>query len=314
MPGAVCHACGAAHHAWASSRDGDSEAVDDLTRQARRARPEMARILRIMRDRIRTQASIARDIERGLASVYRDAIEALRDTLDRVPGRTVAERARRIALDAESIGAVLERASAPTRAEVTLRQAELAELARDTVEAGGIPRAPSVQGITAAATQFDSAFWDATIIQPRAEAMMEGLRTAILAEPLDVVVARIAERLDASIPQAVTEARTQIAEYDRAVTASVAEETGADLYFYTGPVDGITRPFCSELVGHVFTSEQVARLDNSQTDASPIFSGGGYNCRHAWAPVSEALVDALSLPRGTDEQVDAANARAAKGR
>lgn len=268
------------------------------------------------------QATTAREIERGLAHVYREATDALRDALAGVPG-TVSERAARLRLDSDALAALIMRAgitspvvmpdgtTRPSLAEqVAERQAELAELGAETLQAAGIPRAPSTQQVVAAATAFDDEYFAETIVRPQAAALMEGLRTSILSEDLDVVVSRLAESLDESIPVAVTEARTRIAEFDRAVTATVGAEIEAELWYYSGPVDGITRPFCSELVGHVFSGEQVARLDNGQTDASPLFSGGGYNCRHSWAPVSGAFVEAAGLPMGTDDMVDAANARA----
>jgi hypothetical protein len=69
------------------------------------------------------------------------------------------------------------------------------------------------------------------------------------------------------------------------------------LYAYVGPVDGIIRPFCLEHVGKVYTKAEIDRLDNGQLP-NPFLTGGGYNCRHLWAPISR-FSESVDL-HGTD--------------
>jgi len=59
----------------------------------------------------------------------------------------------------------------------------------------------------------------------------------------------------------------------------------AQLYGYVGPVDSIIRPFCLEHIGKVYTKAEIDALDNGQIP-NPFLTGGGYNCRHLWAPIS----------------------------
>lgn len=55
---------------------------------------------------------------------------------------------------------------------------------------------------------------------------------------------------------------------------------------YVGPLDDKTRPFCRLHVGKVFTTDEIARMDNEQ--GLPVITNlGGWNCRHEWRPVKD---------------------------
>lgn len=325
----ACPSCGAAAHgaqAWAVTPDGDRLAVEDLIRQARSARPELARLLRILAERAKLTSGMVRTIRDGrrarggdpaipgLSRIYRDILAAIEEDLSLVPGDSVASRVTRRGITATVIGDLLAESVEPLRETIRTEQARLVELTNEQMQAGGIQRQADLTAIGAAVAGFDSTFWGETIIAPTQDAIWEGLRTSVMGEPLDATVARIAERTERSIPQAITEARTQVAEFDRFVTAQVAADAGAELFLYAGPVDGITRPFCAELVGHAFTLEQVQQLDNAQTSASPAIAGGGYNCRHSFSPIDAVTAEVMELPMGTMAQVRAANAAAKRGR
>ena len=312
----LCPYCGAHPHSGGDTyafTEGDSVdlAVADLTKQARSAPPELARLYRLIRDRIKLQDRAGKVVERGLRKTYRALIEALRDTLGAAPGETVASKARALALNAATLGELLVAAGlGDLQAEVEAIEEELLQLANETVEASGVRREVSITAIRTAASTFQSGFWGPKIIGPTSEALFQGLQSSITGENLDAVTERLARTMEISVPRAVTEARTQIAVFDRSVVAQSAAEAGAKLFLYVGPIDGITRDFCDALVGHVFTIEQIGRLDNGQMPTSPLYSAGGYNCRHQFTPMTPALVEALGLPMGTDEMVDAANAAA----
>lgn len=332
-----CPHCGA--HASAHTRHGGGvlsfaagsgadapDALRELTQQAKSAPPELARIIRIIRDRLRVQDSAATTIERGLARTFRAVIDALREVLAARPGETVAARAARMRMDARFLRDLLMGAGlGDLIGEVTDAQAELAELAAAGQDAGGVqtpalriggavvPQA-SATAITAATTDFVERFWERKIIVPTTDRLLEGLQSSLSGESLEAAVERLRGSLDASIPTAITEARTRIAEFDRAVVAQSAAEAGAELYLYLGPVDRITRGFCAQLADLVLTRPQIGRLDNAQTAASPLFTGGGYNCRHQFSPVTPALVKGLGLTMATDDDIDRANERARAAR
>ena len=312
----ACPHCGSAPggQAWATGPDGDTKAIADLTAQARDANPELGRLLRIIRDQIRTQRNGLRQVETGLKRVLADVTRAIVDDLKAAPGADVPEKVRRMNINAEVIAEVLTGALDPVRGDLDDTMAELVVLAELQLEAGGITEAPDLAAVEAAARRLDREFWGEAIVQPTAQRMWDGLATAIKGDDLDTVAERIRRQSGGSIGRAMTEARTQLAEFDRAVTAVNAEAAGAEVFAYLGPKDAITRPFCRVLVDKVFTREQVGRLDNAQTVVSPIISGGGYNCRHSWSPLSEAAAGAMGLERGTMGDVNTANRRARAAR
>ena len=138
--------------------------------------------------------------------------------------------------------------------------------------------------------------------------MREGYRLESLTE----LTTRLSERLQVSLGQAATEARTQTAVYARAISNAYADESGVPIGFaYGGPDDGLTRPFCEVCVGHWFSPELVRGLDNGVNGLPhPLDSGGGYNCRHQWLAVPQAVALRWGYGVATEATVAAANAAA----
>jgi hypothetical protein len=81
------------------------------------------------------------------------------------------------------------------------------------------------------------------------------------------------------------------------------------LYAYVGPVDDIIRPFCLEHVGKVYTKPEIDALDNGQMP-NTFLTGGGWNCRHLWAPISR--FDEVADLHGTDGRVPEVEAALAR--
>lgn len=72
-----------------------------------------------------------------------------------------------------------------------------------------------------------------------------------------------------------------------------AEKAGIEKFLYVGPVDDKTRAFCLDLVGNVYTKDELESMDNGQT-GMVMTERGGWNCRHQSDPVSDGLAAALS--------------------
>lgn len=99
-----------------------------------------------------------------------------------------------------------------------------------------------------------------------------------------------------------TEANTLMSSFYRSVTASKAKELGFNLMIYLGPSDSVTREFCQDVLDGflegferevpIYTIEEISQMDNEQ-DLDVLTSGGGWNCRHQWRPIS--LEDAIEL-------------------
>jgi hypothetical protein len=154
----------------------------------------------------------------------------------------------------------------------------------------------------------DAVFQD-VIIPDTTKAVREALQGMVLGVPLKASMSRLSAQMERSEGRQLTEVKTKIASYGRQVTAAVGESAGLDLYLYTGPRDGITRMFCKPLINKVVTEAQMARLNNGQ--GLPVkLSGGGYNCRHSWSPVSQGFVDAAGLTMADAADIAQANAGA----
>jgi hypothetical protein len=125
--------------------------------------------------------------------------------------------------------------------------------------------------------------------------------------PVKQAMSALSKRMQSATGRQLTEVRTKLAQYGRDVTAKAAESAGLDMFLYTGPEDGITRAFCRPLVSKVVSSAQMKKLNNGQ-GLPVVTSGGGYNCRHSWSPISKGFLIASKLPRATTKDIQKANA------
>jgi hypothetical protein len=195
----------------------------------------------------------------------------------------------------------------------------LGDLAAQVVEdarAAGITVGPADMEAITAATRGQlrnaASAWDVRVVYPMADRMLSGLTSGLLlTDPTGAASWSSAGLADVT-GRAVTELRTETAAFDRVVAAEVAvraDPTGDDLrWIYSGPRDGLQRPFCEAVHDLAWTRDQVSRLDNGQRGASiAAVYGGGYNCRHQWAQVSQAAAAARGLTPATEDDVTRVN-------
>jgi len=95
-----------------------------------------------------------------------------------------------------------------------------------------------------------------------------------------------------------TELNTSVAAFDRTVSRIQSEEVGIDLFIYSGPFDGVTRPFCRETLTRrtppIYTATEIDGTLNNEVPGLDTFTfGGGYNCRHQWLGVTETFARSL---------------------
>jgi hypothetical protein len=99
---------------------------------------------------------------------------------------------------------------------------------------------------------------------------------------------RLEERSELLNEQLATLANTQVAAYNNLLTFKQAEESGTELFLYSGLLSSSTRPFCRTHVGRIFTEDQILQMDNGQ--GLPVLETcGGYNCRHSWVAVPDTM-------------------------
>lgn len=103
--------------------------------------------------------------------------------------------------------------------------------------------------------------------------------------PVDDLVTDLSDLLDTNIPRARTLYDTSVSTFSRQVGLLHTTGEAAELFYYAGPVDSVTRQFCLAHVGKVFRRDEVDDMDNGQL-GDPLVTGGGYNCRHAFKAVS----------------------------
>ncbi len=295
--------------------------VAKLRRRAQTIGGAAGDLLRLLADRLEAEDNAVAGIESALPAAYAEAVEVLRVNAESATGR---RNIARLIADPTGLEDLFE-VSGILRARVKLRDdlKGLATSAADAMTAQGLkPKPVDLRQAQARAliNPEDGAFWREKVTRPAAQIVREGFDRALDFEPLSKVLDVVARRLDSSVPRTVIEARGQVAIFDRFVTAETVKHADPSgdlmLWAYTGPDDGLERPFCDRLNGLYFTRSQVIQLDNAQAGAGhPMIACGGYGpCRHMWTHALADLLDALGFRRGADSDVTAANAAAAASR
>lgn len=281
--------------------------------------PEAVRRWMVERDAIAQDAGAG--VENALRTVADGLGSALLDWIERGDGGDVRGRILAMSLD-DSLailddvrdGEVAVLAAAREQWAGELRK--LAEMAlTNTADAAGLPLTGlDVEAWTAVqrgALQNAASAWDTNIRRILGDALLRSASEALYATP-DAVRQRIRDMVTDLTPQMVTEARTATAAYDRVIAATVADEVDPEgdlfLWVYSGPVDGLQRPFCTAATGLAFTREQVALLRNRTPGMPVVDFGGGYNCRHQWLHMLPKQADRAGFRRATAADVALVNA------
>ncbi|HRP03229.1 MAG TPA: hypothetical protein PLE30_11335 [Candidatus Kapabacteria bacterium] len=71
---------------------------------------------------------------------------------------------------------------------------------------------------------------------------------------------------------------------NRANIIENAKKRGITKFRYEGPTGILSRGFCKDRVGRVYTIEEIELMDNMQR-LPVLYFCGGYNCRHRWVAV-----------------------------
>lgn len=312
LPG--CPLCGHADGAPEVRLFSEADITGDLPEQIRQAPPEVAPLLRSLRDRLRIRGAASDQLRADLQAIVAQVVEELRKELAAQGDlRSVEVRRAIAAITLDYLEQILIDAGIPNaRANLERAQGELAALNVTAAEtAAGLPAGTlrlDVFGLQTLVTSQADAFWKGKVVTPAASLISDMLGASMSATRLEDLTARIGKQLDTTVARASAEAVTKLATFDRTAGEEAAQAAGLDLRIYMGPQDGITRPFCGALVGKVLTTEQIAELDNGQTPEGVIFSAGGYRCRHSWLAISESTVARRRLPLATASDIAAANA------
>jgi len=301
-----CACGGTAVHLLAEGENAAKIAIADMLAQAKEQDGARAALTRAKVQELKAEISAADQ----LARVMGESRKSLLDVLETALSMTTPEAL--LAMSRDALADFVVQAGFGMTIEEFLTQSDrIAAAALESIQvleplASAALVQTKLDGFRVAAV--DAVFQD-VIIPDVTKAIREALQGMTLGVPQRSAMTRLASQLERSEGRQLTEARTKMASYGRQVTASVGESAGLNLYLYTGPRDGITRAFCKPLINKVVNEQQMARLDNGQ--GLPVkLSGGGYNCRHSWSPVSEGFVEAANLTLATKSDILRANAGA----
>jgi len=296
-------------HVTLSEDDADQRAVDDLTAQVKGQRGPIATIVRARRDQLKAEISTERAFKRGLVQAQKQLISDIMTAADNPESLAVL-----LSPDADLTTFILQSGLGDALADFIASTDDIKDAMTNGLSAVGIDPAASTQPqLDFLQAQAANAIFEDVIAPDFKSAVRSALTSVVQEIPLTVVKSNLEMRLQRSTGRQLTEIRTQVSEYGRSITATAAAAADLDLYLYTGPVDGIVRPFCKQLVNLVVDEKQMSQLNNGQ--GRPVkTSCGGYNCRHSWSPVTAGFVEAADLKRATASDIKDANKAARKRR
>lgn len=289
-----------------AEKDADKEAIEDLTRQAQAESGQMATLIRARRDQLKAEVKAEQAFAKALQNSAIDLTKTIEAAINTAKVQSILGYSDQQLLEfilQSGLGLAVDEFVEQTDLIRQAVQKAILAIKEDMNFSAIASDLDAIQSITAK-TVFED-----VILPPVKKSITESLRDVMLEVPASVIASNLQIKLENSIGRQLTEVKTQISAYGRSVTASIAEEAGLDYYLYTGPKDGITRPFCRQLINLVVSKQQMNRLNNGQ-GMSVLISGGGYNCRHSWSPVSEGFIEAANLTKASSSDISKANAKA----
>ena len=297
--------CGAVPHLLAEN-DADEEAIADLTRQAKSQSGPLATLTRARRDQLKAEVSAERAFAKALTKARAQLLETVGAAVQAANPLTLLNLN-----DEQLLEFILQGGLGLAVDEFIEQQDAIREAAERAMKAVQpdfgfnqiTPQLDSIQA-TAAASVFDD-----VILPDFKRSINESLRDLLVDVPSNIVMSNLEQKLKRSEGRQLTEVKTRISQYGRGITAAAAEAADMSYYLYTGPMDGITRPFCKQLINLVVSKAQMKRLNNQQ-GLTVLTSGGGYNCRHSWSPVTLGFIEAADLTKAKGTDITKANSAA----
>ena len=291
------------------SEDADQRAIEDLTKQVKGARGPMASLIRARRDQLKIEVEAERGFTLALAKARKSLVELMTMASVSADPELFMSFTDEQILDLILRGglglAVDDFIDATTRIRASVEK---------SLEAVGVDLSPqAIPQLDLIQQQATTAVFEDVILPDFTKAIKTALRSMSLQIPTEIIKSDLELQLERATGRQLTDIKTQISEYGRSTTAIASAAAGLEHYLYTGPRDGITRPFCDVLINLVVDEKQMNKLNNNQ--GRPVrMACGGYNCRHSWSPITESFLEAAGLERATSGDIVAANAAAKRKR
>jgi hypothetical protein len=289
--------------------DADLKAINDLKKQAGESSGAVAALLKTRVEQLRAEVSAEKSFRKGLRQSQKEIIDAISLSLETVSPQTLMSLTNEQLIDLMLQGGLGRSIDQFIEDQDKIRNSISSLI--NTIE-------PSFnfdsinQQIDLIALQSANSVFDEVVIPSFQKNIKQALRDATFTTSVKQAMSNLQSTMKRSEGSILTEVRTKISQYGRSITATAGAAAGLNHFLYTGALDGITRNFCRALVNKVVTSQQMNQLNNNQ-GLSVITSGGGYNCRHSWSPVSLGFIKSAKLDLATNADIKAAN-RGAKER
>ena len=297
-----CFHCGhhPHHHVSLAEKDADQEAIDDLKKQLEsESNPDMKALIKSRLDILKKEVSVAQEFEQQLTK----STKKLQDAIARI----IKEGRGQVLLNmtpAELKNFLISEGLGDSIAYFEASQLDIVEMTNKAMKAID-PNFISgdINLISSTIQRASASVFDDSVIPSLSKSIKDAVNTVAVIGSTKAPLDALAQSFQRATSANTTQARLKISEFGRSVQAINADQAGIDLFMYVGPKDGITRPFCRKLVGKVLSKSQINKLNNGQGAGPVLTSGGGYNCRHSWSPVSKGFIKVMDLTVATDSEI-----------
>lgn len=288
-----------------AEKDADQIALDDLSKQSKEQSGANAEITKSKVNELRTQIKAEKEMKAALKRAQKEFLKSLENAV------TIADPLSLLALSNEQLNEFIKNAGFSSAIVEFINQSDNIDKAINKTVSMVSPIAPDlpiIQQLDLIKVATAQAVFDDVIIPSVASGVRDSLTAMSLQVPAKQAISGLAQKMTQSTGTQLTVINTKLSMYGRSVSASLADAAGLNYYLYTGPRDGLTRPFCKPLINKVVSESQMNKLNNGQ--GLPVkTAGGGYNCRHSWTPVSEGFISAANLQKATAADINKANSR-----
>ena len=288
------------HHVTLAEKNADQEAIDDLKKQVQsEANPKMKTLLKSRLDILKKEVEVAKEFEKQLAKSTKKLQEAVTRLMKQGRGDILLNMS-----PLELKNFLISEGLGDSIAYFEQSQLDIVQLTNEAMKAVD-PNFISgdINIISSTIQRTVASVFDDSVIPDLTKAIKNTVNSALVIGSTKAPLDALASEFLKSVGRNTTQARLKIAEFGRSTQAVNAESAGLDLFLYVGPKDGITRPFCRKLVGKVLSKSQINRLNNGQGSGPVLTTGGGYNCRHSWTPISKGFVQVMDLKQTNDDEI-----------
>ena len=291
------------HILLAERIDADEKAIEDLSRQVKEQPPILAKITKARIKELKAEKKAADQFGVIYEKATRRLIDSLKESIDQSSPEAILSLPKD-----QLIELILSGGLAESVEDFIDQQDKMLKAINESISVVDPTWTPlfiqtEVESIQALTVQN---VFDDIVVPSVAKNVKESLLSMVIDTPPSLALSNLALSLEKGAGTLQTEVRTKISQFGRSVNMIAADAVGMDHYLYTGPRDGITRAFCRPLINKVVDKTQMGKLNNGQ-GLSVRTSGGGYNCRHSWSPVTESFMKAAGLDKATASDISKAN-------